>query len=401
MPAKNGLGGSRRVFTVLLLLAVLLSGACSALEEPAPVLSGVGDELDRLPADAFAAILVAQPNPEYRNGSAADNSWLVVVDSEFEPLGYIHRAGLFRAAIEKTALGLVFADRQGVYAVDSESVDTTSLDGKAHGGPTARSVDGSAVLWTDSGVQGDGDDRHFGSVGVFQDSQGTLSRIEIPGRVLSTGFCGGTAYTAAGEFTTDIADGNFTLYSNSAGTPQPQAVAHWTGPTFGDSNFWPVSCGTDGAAAILFDYPTGAAEGSVREMYFWQEQRGELTHTDLDPNINLPSPATSSGSSWSEPGGNVGFVTREGSVVSADVRQLDSGVTSEPLLVLPAGESVLAADTSVPSRALLAVGGSGTTSLVQLDIASRREVSRSTPGWLTDLLDGPYSVTDVQLLSTG
>ncbi len=372
----------------------------------------LGPAVDRLPESAVYAALVGPPAFEFGRDTRDDNSWLVFMDRGFQPMGYVHRKGMFRAQIARYGAGVAFPDRESITTVSASGVTTTPVETKGMVSDTtsARNHDQNAIIWLDIGIQ-------TGSAG-YQTAPvqiGPAGRVQampvLGGRLASPGQCGGRHLAIL-----ELSDRRYQAIELDNGVVR--RGPEWSGVDFQDGGQVPWTC-MGGIARFylsnnIYALPNIGTE--VREIDLSTLATRSLGFRNVGTSEEAFDAATAcwqsipaSGDAWWRDGSTRAFVTSEGDVM----RVRDDGTDVQKLYSLKdtiRGRFLIdGADASSDKTHLMWTEGMTGDGLldrngghfVTIDPRSRRIEPAVTPApdWLRRLLnEEPGLVQDVAVI---
>ncbi len=410
----------RTMFGTALLALLAIVSTTSCYTGSLPETSALGPEVDRIPERAYAAVMVAPPAFEFAYRTVQDNSWVVFVDRDMSPLGYMHQKGMFRSQIVRFRDGIAFADHENYFVTSKTGTQVEAHDagGMSLQASTPDALDSEdAFLWLDDGVV-NGKYRST-AIGISPDGHHVAKKID--GRIASFDRCNKTPYAVIPRDFSEIGSvQTYELAEIDTSEKQPDTTkSKWI---FAPSSFGgglPYSCGKDGQVGVFLSDGDRVSEDQPVGSGFWNVNVENGT-SDWHPlPVELAKESAVHGGIYSQYlapfGANTAWRNSEGAhYVDQDgrVSVIRDGETAAKYLF------TLAPD--IRDRDLDAVAvGSGTQGLayfsrtdadgkigsadgefVIVDLSSGQEQRRiHTPQWLADLVaSDPFSVSDIALL---
>ncbi len=401
-------------------VALVIAATTSCSSDSAPETSALGPEVDRIPGRAYAAVMIAPPAFEFAHDTVQDNSWVVFVDQDMVPLGYMHQKGMFRSQIARYRDGIVFADRESYFVTSREGtrIEPHDAGGISLQASTPYSLESSdSLLWLDDGMV----NGKYRSTVIGVSPTGSPSIRKIDGRVVSSGRCQDTPYAVVSrEFGKIGSEETYELAEIDMARRQPDRKrAEWRFDTASSGGRIPYSCDKNGQVSTYMSNGNPVSEGESVRSGFWtvNVHKGDAEwvpipldlasssaeHGGVDTQYTAPF---GSNTSWQNREG-VEYVDSRGQVsmikngqtvasylftIAPDIRDrdLDAVAVGEGL----EGVSYLTRTDSSGSPV------SGTGDFVFTNFASGKEIRRiPTPEWLSDLVaSDPFVITDIALV---
>ncbi|GAA4759467.1 hypothetical protein [Gordonia alkaliphila] len=402
---------------VLFLMAMTVS--CSS--EPLSEKSALGPEVDRIPEQAYAAVMVAPPAFEFAYDTVQDNSWVVFVDRDMTPLGYMHQKGMFRSQIARYRDGIIFADHKNYFVTSKAGTHVEPHDAggtSLHASTPYDLQSEDAFLWLDDGVV-DGRYRST-AIAVSPDSSDSIRKID--GLVVSFGRCAGVPYAVLSrsigrsgpDKVHELAE--IDMARIRPDIPKSQKMFDFDGSGGGI----PYSCDGSGQVSTYMSDGNDVSDGQPVKSGFWtasvddghsawspvprEKAAGSAAHGGIFTQYTAPF-----GANISWPSGNgMRYVDTEGQVseirfgkdfssylftVAPDIR--DRVINA---VAVGSGSDGIAYLTRVDSDGYILLGDG---EFVFTNFDSGEEDRRiPTPEWLANLVaSDPFMVSDIALLS--
>ncbi|MCK0439743.1 hypothetical protein MUG78_09785 [Gordonia alkaliphila] len=397
---------------------VAVTVSCS--DDALPETSVLGPEVDRIPERAYAAVMVAPPMFEFSYNTVQDNSWVVFVDRDMTPLGYMHQKGMFRSQIARYRDGIVFADHERYFVTSKAG---TRVEPHDAGGMSLRAstpydlqTEG-AFLWLDDGVV----DGQYRTTAISVSSAGSVSIRKIDGRIVSFGRCTGIPYavffrsfgSAGSDKVHELVE--IDMSKNRPDIPKARGIFDFKGSGGG----MPYSCDSSGRVSTYMSDGYGVSEGRPIKSGFWtasvDDGRAEWSPV---PREQAERSAEHGGlhTQYQAPfGAKISWPSHDG------IRYVDTdGQVSEIRFGQDFASYLFAIAPDIQDRRVHAIAvGSGSNSIAYLervesdgfillgdgefvftDLNSREENRRiPTPEWLANLVaSDPFTVSDIALL---
>jgi len=364
--------------------------------------------------------MVAPPAFEFAYDTVQDNSWVVFVDRDMVPLGYMHQKGMFRSQIARYRDGIVFADRENYFVTSKTGTRVEPHDAggmSLHASTPYNLQSEDAFLWLDDGVV----DGRYRSTAIAVTPDGSDSIRKIDGLVASFGRCTGVPYAVLSRsFGMNGSDKVHELVEidmsrDRPDIPKAQEIFDFDGSGGGI----PYSCDGSGSLSAYMSDGNAVSEGQLIKSGFWTvsvdnghtewssvareqavdsaEHGGILTQYTAPYGANI---------SWPSEDG-MRYVDTEGQV--SEVRfGLDSvsySFTMAPdmrdrvvnAVAVGSGANGIAYLTRVDSDGFILLSDG---EFIFTDLNSGEEDRRiPTPEWLADLVaSDPFAVSDIALL---
>ena len=204
----------------------------------------LGPRVEGIPKDAFAAVMFSPRAFEYKDNTAEDRSWVVFIDEEANPIGYIRQKGIMRSQLAAIPNGITYADSDKYYIVKDHIQEFPhNKEHMIQDANGSRSGDRDSYIWVDEGVKPDSSGYFTSTFRVKKDGSTTTQRF--PGTVAATGYCQDRYYAVISEVITDdrTADvENHILYSAAPGDEQLLPQTNWTAKTSSYGRGIPITC---------------------------------------------------------------------------------------------------------------------------------------------------------------